>query len=215
MKRTIRIVFILFIIAVASTGILIFMSELLIVNGSKKYIFNETAQLPDNQVTLVLGTSQKLANGNENLFFKYRMQAAKELYNNGKVKAFVLSGDNHKEEYNEPEDMRQSLIKQGIPEDKINLDYAGFRTLDSVIRMNKIFGQDTFIVVSQKFHNQRAVYIARKNGLEAYGYNAKDVPAKLSFKTFVRERFARVKVFIDLLINKTPKFLGEPVEINL
>lgn len=110
--------------------------------------------------------------------------------------------------------MREELLKHGVPDSVIYLDYAGFRTYDSVIRMNKIFGQTNFTIISQKFHNQRAVYIARYLGLDATAYNAKDVSKYYGFKTRVREHFARVKMFLDLWTNKQPKFLGEQIEIR-
>lgn len=214
MKKVLIVLFkILFFFIIASLLLIIF-SEIVVTSKSKKYLFDDPALLPDSSVVLVLGTLKNFANGGENLFFTYRMQAAKELYDTGKVRAFVVSGDNRKKGYNEPEDMRQSLIEMGIPDEIIYLDYAGFRTLDSVVRMNKIFGQSEFVIVSQKFHNQRAVYIARAHDLTAYGYNAKNVNVRYSVKTFVRERFARVKVFIDIITGKQPKFLGEPVVIE-
>lgn len=214
MKKFIKIFLIVLGASIVLVGLLVLLSDWRIVKGSKEYVFDDISRLPDSQVVLVLGTSQKLAGGGNNPFYVYRMRAAKELYDAGKVKAFIVSGDNRTHHYNETEAMRRSLIELGIPDDMLYLDYAGFRTLDSVVRANKIFGQQTFIVVSQKFHNERAVYIARKNDLEAYGYNAKDVPVRSSFKTYVRERFARVKVFIDILTNKKPYFLGDPVEIG-
>lgn len=126
----------------------------------------------------------------------------------------VISGDNSREGYNEPEDMKSELMLRGIPEDKIYLDYAGFRTLDSVVRMEKIFGQKSFTIISQKFHNQRAIYIAYAKELQVVGYNAEDVNAYSGFKTQLREKFARVKLFLDLWTGKNPKFLGEPVIIQ-
>jgi SanA protein len=140
--------------------------------------------------------------------------AAVDLYKSGKIQYIVISGDNGSKVYNEPMDMKNELIRFGIPAERIFLDYAGFRTYDSIIRMNKIFGQKNFTVISQDFHTRRAVYIAKRVHLNAIGYNAKDVNKYYGFKTMLREKFARVKVFIDLLFNKKPKFLGEPVIIE-
>ncbi len=119
-----------------------------------------------------------------------------------------------KKGYNEPEDMKNDLVRLGMPDSVIYLDYAGFRTYDSVIRMNKIFGQDSFTIISQQFHNKRAIYSSNRLGLSAVGYNAKDVNKYFGFKTKVREQFARVKVFLDLAVSKQPKFLGEKVVIK-
>ena len=130
------------------------------------------------------------------------------------VHRILVSGDNRKEEYNEPEEMKNALVDKGIPEEVIFLDYAGFRTLDSVVRARDVFGQSEFIVVSQKFHNERAVFIAGKKGIKAAGFNAADVRAYYGFITHVREWGARCKVFLDLLFGKKPHFLGEPVDIG-
>ncbi|NDV46893.1 hypothetical protein D0T49_07515 [Paludibacter sp. 221] len=214
MKKVLKILLITFISLVALVLLIFLISEWTITRGSNKYIYDSVEDVPTNQIVLVLGTAKRLSGNRENMFYTYRIEAAKELYNAGKVRAFVVSGDNRRHYYNEPLTMQNSLMEAGVPKEMIYLDYAGFRTLDSVIRVSKIFGQDSFIVVSQKFHIQRAIYIARRNGLEAYGYAAQDVPLNRSFRTFIRERFARVKVFIDILTKKEPKFLGEPVEIK-
>lgn len=214
LKKLFKILFRLAFILIILSGLFILLAEFTISRNAKNNIFDDYQDLPDNQVVLVLGTSKRLANGNPNLFFSYRMQAASELYENDKACAFVVSGDNRHMSYNEPRDMKKTLIELGVPDSIIYLDYAGFRTLDSVVRMKKVFGQSSFTIVSQKFHNQRAVYIAKKNGIEAYGYNARDVNMQTGFKTFVRERFARVKVFVDILTKKQPRFLGEPINIE-
>lgn len=109
--------------------------------------------------------------------------------------------------------MKFSLMDKGVPEDHIYEDFAGFRTLDSVVRAKEIFGQNSVTVISQKFHNQRAIFLAQKHGMSAYGYNAKDVNIAAGFKTNVREKFARAKVFIDLLLGIKPKFGGEKIVI--
>lgn len=177
-------------------------------------LYDDLAEIPDNEVGVLLGTSPKLKNGKNNLYFDHRISAAIQLYKAGKIKYILISGDNRQKNYNEPEYMKRALIQGGIPEGAIYLDYAGFRTLDSMVRAKKVFGQDRFTVISQKFHNARAVYIARKNGIEAIGFNARDVDAYSGFKTQIRERLARVKVFIDLFTRKQPKFLGEKIIIG-
>lgn len=194
-------------------GLLVY-ANLKIPRDAKDYLYQEVDSIPQQKAALVLGASKYIRGGHPNPYFTYRINAAKELYDAGKVKAFVLSGDNGHQSYNEPEDMKNALMELGVPDSIIYLDYAGFRTLDSVVRMNEIFGQESFIVVSQPFHNERAVFLGRHYGLTVYGYNAKDVRlGRVSYKTIVREKFARVKVFIDVLINKQPRFLGEPIEI--
>lgn len=110
--------------------------------------------------------------------------------------------------------MKEDLMAAGIPESAIYLDYAGFRTLDSVVRCKIIFGELDILVISQQFHNERAVYIARAKGMQAIGYNAQDVNAKYGFKTRIREYLARTKMFLDLWFGKEPKFLGEEIQIG-
>lgn len=175
--------------------------------------YENTEDIPFNNVGLLLGTSPWLKGGSPNLYFKYRIEAAARLYKAGKIKYLLLSGDNRKVDYNEPQLMKKALIELGVPGEAIYLDYAGLRTLDSVVRAQLVFGQDTFTVISQKFHNERALYLAHWNDIEAIAFNARDVDAAAGFKTMVREWFARVKVFIDLITNKQPKHLGEPVQI--
>lgn len=143
-----------------------------------------------------------------------RIQATVALFKARKIDAIVISGDNSREGYNEPEDMQAELLKEGIPKNKIYLDYAGFRTLDSVVRMEKIFAQSSFTVISQDFHNRRAIYIAQARDLQVVGFNAEDVNAYSGFKTQLREKFARVKLFLDLYTNKSPKYLGEKIIIK-
>lgn len=177
------------------------------------YVTSSINKLPNEKVGLVLGTSKSLKNGNKNPYFFYRIEAAEELFKSGKIDYIIVSGDNSSQYYNEPEDMQTELIARGIPKTKIFLDFAGLRTLDSVGRAKEIFGQTSYIIISQRFHNERAVFLAQKKGIEAYGYNAKDVNKKAGFKTNLREYFARVKVFWDLFFGVDPKFSGSKVVI--
>jgi SanA protein len=185
-----------------------------IASSSKPYVFDDLNNVPAVETGLLLGTAKLLPNGYNNLYFQYRIDAALELFKAGKIKYIIISGDNGREEYNEPEDMKDELINRGIPDSVIYLDYAGFRTFDSVIRAKKIFGQHKLISISQKFHNERMVFIARNNEIEAYGYNARDVKKSAGFRTNLREFFARAKVFLDMLISREPKFLGEKIKIG-
>lgn len=181
---------------------------------SKGKLYDTVSDVPHYHTALVLGTSPIGRKGGPNRYFLYRIDATVKLYEAGKIDRILVSGDNHKRGYNEPEEMRKALVDQGIPEEVIFLDYAGFRTFDSVVRAKEVFGQSKFIVVSQKFHNGRAVFIARKKGIKAAGFNAADVRASYGFITHAREWGARCKVFIDLLFGKKPHFLGEPVDIG-
>jgi SanA protein len=183
-------------------------------NDAKSYVFDNVNDVPAVETGLLLGTGKLLPNGYINLYFKYRIDAALELFKAGKIRYLIISGDNGRKDYNEPEDMKNELIKGGVPDSVIYLDFAGFRTFDSVIRAKKIFGQNKLISISQKFHNERMVYIARTNEIEAYGYNARDVNKSAGVRTNLREFFARAKVFLDMLINREPRFLGEKIKIG-
>ena len=111
--------------------------------------------------------------------------------------------------------MRTDLVAMVVPDSCIYLDYAGFRTYDSMLRSREIFGQSKYTVISQQFHNERAIFIAQHNGMEVVGFNARDVSKRAGFKTDIRERFARVKVFLDIYVLHTkPKFLGEKIEVK-
>lgn len=169
--------------------------------------------VPAKKVALILGTSQYLRNGSTNLYFKFRIEAVHDLWEAGKIKYVLVSGDNSTKSYDEPTAIKKALIKRGIPADRIVLDYAGFRTLDSMVRAKKVFGQGDFIVVSQQFHVERALVLAYFNGIDVYGYNAVDVTEYAGFRTKVREYFARMKLWLDIIFGVDPKFLGEPVVI--
>lgn len=184
-----------------------------IIDVSTPFITSDINKVTPVKAGLLLGTSKHLKSGKPNAYFFNRIDAAVALFNHHKISYVIISGDNSSEDYNEPQDMKNELIKKGIPENKIYLDYAGFRTYDSVIRAKEIFGQDSVLVISQQFHNQRAVFIAKKNGIAAYGFNAKDVSAFNGFKTKIRELFARDNVFLDDWFNTEPKFLGERIII--
>ena len=177
-------------------------------------LYNESYRIPRVRVGLLLGTSKYLSNGQANLYYQYRIDAAVMLFRTGKIRYILVSGDNAHRSYDEPQMMRNDLIELGVPKEKIYLDFAGFRTLDSVVRAKEIFGQDSLIIISQKFHNERALYLAKKFGIEAYAFNAKDVDRYYGFKTMVREKLARIKMIIDIIVGTQPKFLGEKIEIR-
>ena len=203
--------FIKFILLPALFGLLVVGGSYLLVNKlSEDFLYDNAAKVPKTKVALVLGTAARTIHNRPNLFFKKRMDAAAKLYKSGKVRHLLVSGDNHVKSYNEPEDMQQALIARGVPASAITLDFAGFRTFDSVVRAKEVFGQSSIIIVSHPFHNQRAVFIAREKGIEAYGYNAGKVSTRVSPKTYVREYFARVKAVLDVYVLQTePKFLGK------
>jgi len=193
--------------------IFIFVLNYYIETRVDSYLYDSIQEIPSNEVGLLLGTSKYLSSGIENLYYKYRIEAALELYNNKKINYIIVSGDNSTKEYNEPFNMQKDLIEKGVNSEDIFLDYAGFRTLDSVIRSKEIFGQKNITIISQKFHNERAIFIAKSKDIQAVGFNAKDVSLKYGLKTRLREYLARVKMVMDIALNKQPKFLGEKIII--
>lgn len=208
-KKSIKVLVVL----TAALCICILFADKIIKAHSKSFLFSEIEKVKPLKTGLVLGTSKHLGNGNINPFYQNRINAAYDLYSKQKIKQLILSGDNSKLEYNEPQDMKDDLIKLGVPDSVIFLDYAGFRTFDSMVRLKAIFNQDSAIVISQQFHNERAIYIAQQKNIFVYGFCAIDVPQSIGIGTYVREYFARVKVFIDLLFNKQPKFYGPKVQL--
>ncbi|RBP38494.1 SanA protein [Roseimicrobium gellanilyticum] len=178
-------------------------------------VYDNIADIPSRECGLVLGTVPK-TDGRSNQFFKARMLAAANLYKEQKVRYLIVSGDNSRNGYDEPSEMKAALIALGVPATKIYCDYAGFRTLDSVIRARKVFGQKEFTIISQKYHNERAIYIAHRNGLsECVAFNATDATGAIMWKQYARETIARVMAVLDVEFLKTePKMLGEPVYIG-
>lgn len=163
---------------------------------------------------LVLGTAKYTRRG-KNLYYLNRIQAAYDLFKAGKVKAFLLSGDNSTKSYNEPLAMKTDLIKLGVPKQIITLDYAGFRTLDSIVRAKEVFSLEEVLIVSQKFHCERAIFLSNAHSLNSICYMAKDVKGSLALKVGIREYFARVKAVLDVyLLGTKPKFFGEKVLVK-
>jgi SanA protein len=181
---------------------------------SRGRVFADVSQVPESRVGLVFGTTDKVVGGRENLYFRYRIDAATRLWKAGKLKTLIVSGDNREMSYNEPEKMRHALVERGIPADRIVCDYAGLRTLDSVVRAKEIFGVESIVFISQRFQNERAIYLAKAHGIEAWGYDARDVVAHGGIRTKFREVGARVKMWLDVhILHTRPKHLGEKVAL--
>lgn len=194
-------------------GLLIWSCHAWVGSAAAGHCYDQVNEVPAAKTALVLGCSPSIA-GAPNLYYLHRIQAAVALWKAQKVRAFIVSGDNAEASYDEPTAMKNDLIKAGIPEQVIHCDYAGFRTLDSVVRAEAIFGQQEFIVVSQLFHNERALFLAQRRGLKAVGFNAQDVQRHLGLMTHLREYMARVKAVLDVTLLQTePKFYGPKISI--
>jgi SanA protein len=175
---------------------------------TKERVYRDVGAIERKRAALVLGTS-KYASGRNNLYYEYRLDAVAELWDNRKIDAVLVSGDNSRSDYNEPRLMKQDLVARGIPAKYIAMDYAGLRTLDSVVRASSVFMLDDFIVVSQPFHCQRALYIADAKQIRAIAYGARPIGGALGAKVRLRETLARSKAVLDLhLLNVQPRYLG-------
>ncbi len=192
----------------------VLLNHRIVSNGTKNRIYSSTEEIPANKIGLLLGTGKYLTNGHVNLYYKYRLDAAYELFRSGKIKYILISGDNSRKDYDEPSMMKEDLIAMGIPASRIELDYAGFRTFDSVVRCKEVFCERSITVISQQFHNERALFIAQNKGIKAVGFNAKDVNRRYGITTNVRERLARTKLMLDILFGIGPKFLGDEIPIG-
>lgn len=161
------------------------------------------------EYALLLGTSKFTYSGMVNPYYRYRIVAAAELYKAGKVKKIIASGDNSTKYYNEPATMRADLVASGIPERDIIMDFAGLRTLDSVVRCRDKFGVSAPVIITQEYHAHRALFLAKKFGLEgAVAYAAKS-PDTLTYRlrNELRESLARAKAVLDFYVLKTiPKY---------
>ncbi len=185
-------------------------------SAAARRIFRSVDKMPSNDVALVLGTAKQTARGYSNRHFKQRMDAAAALYHAGKVRHLLVSGDNHIKSYDEPTDMRDALAAAGVPTNAITCDYAGFRTLDSVLRAQSVFGLTRFTIVTEEFHCSRALWIARQHGWDAVAFAAPDLSARWSARVRTREVLARAWCALDLYIfNRGPKFPGPPEPILL
>ena len=200
------------VIIAASTLLLV--ANVLINVSTEDYLFSDINQLPANKVGVLLGTSKYSRAGGYNDHYRLRVNAAYRLYKAGKIQYILISGDNATPYYNEPTTIRRDLLKLGIPAENIYRDYAGFRTLDSIIRAKSVFGLDEFTIISQAYHNKRAIYIAQSRGSNAIAFNAGDGKSSdLTNRT--REVLARVLALLEVhWFDTEPKYLGPLIDIG-
>ncbi len=185
-----------------------------VANTTENRIYENVDSIPHNKVGLLLGTNPLNKLGRPNTYFTNRIRIAADLYHAGKIDYILASGDNHSRQYDEPTAMRDSLMAHGIPENRIILDYAGFRTLDSVVRAKEIFGCDTLTIISQADHCARALYLAEANGVEAFAIAAPLRAGRwVRVRLAIREWLQRDKTTFKLRLPKRPHFLGEKIEI--
>lgn len=189
-------------------------ANLIVERSAEGKVFSDIKSVPHRKVALLLGTSPLNRLGRPNTYFTNRILTAAELYRSGKIDYIIASGDNHTRKYDETTAMRDSLIARGVPSDRIITDFAGFRTLDSVVRAKEVFGCDSLTIISQADHDARALYIAKANGIDAVAVEAPILAGRLvRIRLAIREWLARDKMMLDLLFGRKPHFLGEKIPI--
>lgn len=179
--------------------------------GTRAYIYNDATEAPNAEVALIPGAAI-FSDGALSAIFIDRVDTAIKLYEAKKVSKILVSGDNSTDSHNEVNPVRLYLINKGIPDQDIFLDHAGFDTYSTMYRARDIFGVTSLLITTQSFHLPRAVFIARRLGIEASGVNA-DI-GNILFRNTVREVFANEKAALDLLFNRKPKYLGEKIPIT-
>lgn len=189
---------------------LLLLCNQLVVSNAEGRLYDSVNEVENMEVGLLLGTTPQTRIGRRpNQFFKFRIDAAERLYKAGKIEKILVSGDaNSLDGVNEVECMRDSLVARGVPVNVIMLDGSGLRTLDSVVRAVEVYGVHSFVVISQRFHNERAIYLAEHLGLDIQrisGFNAADATSNMAILTYIREYLARVKMFMDIFTGVQPK----------
>jgi SanA protein len=212
-KKIIKKLAVIFLALILVGGISYFVVNTYIRKVAKSYINSSIDKLPVKYTCIVLGAYVG-SDGTPSIVLADRLDAALELYRKGKVKRFLLTGDHGRINYDEVNNMKQYLEKKGVPQQDIFLDHAGFDTYNSMVRAKEIFLIKDAIIVTQAFHLSRAVFIARKKGIDAYGFPATMSDTKpLKYLKF-RESIACMKAFGEVLINRSPKFLGTEIPIT-
>lgn len=173
------------------------------------YLYGDPEMIPPQRIALILGTARYVHGGEINLYFRYRMDAAEALYRSRRIRHFIVSGaDKHGGKGDQAEAMKTALMKRGIPSEMILVDDRGYRTWDSLWICRERFKCLDPVVVSQRFHLERAIFIARNQGMTALGFNAKKVKGRSAFRMVLRECLARVKCLLDcFILHPAPYYL--------
>ena len=203
--------------ALAAFVLTVLLANRWVINSTDARVFTNFALLPDNDVGIVLGTSAYTRDGKANPQFYARVDAAVQLYRLGKVKHLIVSGANPDSTYNEPRRMWQELTKAGVPPEGITMDFAGYRTFDSMARAKSVFGLQRFTVITQKYHAYRALFLGRKMGMTPVAFVAPiGATGEMGNRHPPREVAARVKAVLDLFVLRTkPRFLGQPEPLDI
>lgn len=177
--------------------------QIVVISSSQGYMYSDVDSIPHREMGLLLGTSPKGRTGRPNQFFLRRIDAAVKLYEGGKIDRLIISGARHSQWYNEPEAMRKALVSRGIPDSILILDGKGFHTLTSIVRAKDEYGVKSLTIISQEFHNERAIFMAKYNGVDAIAFNADNTSSrKWKLIMMVRECASRVKAVFEVLLSK-------------
>lgn len=176
--------------------------------------FTDVGKVPAVNVALVLGTAPIGPEGGPNRYFVYRLDAAAALYKAGKAKYFIVSGT-REGRYDEPTAMRAGLIERGVPAEAIYRDFGGDRTLESIVRARRVYGQTRLVIVSQRFHLARALFLALHEGIDARGFEARDVDQPYSILTELRRYPSAMRAYWDVWNGMRAEDVGKPVRIGV
>lgn len=189
-----------------------------VVCNAKGKLYENVDNIPAAKFGLLLGTTPQSRYGGNNLFFKYRIDATEKLYKAGKIEYILISGDeNSLDGVNEPECMKDSLVVRGIPRSVIFLDGKGLSTYESIVRTHDVYDVNSYTVISQQFHNERALYLAEHLGLDieqVQAFNAESPNTTFSIVTYLREYLARVKMVIDIFTDNHHKESYQKIDLN-
>ena len=207
-RRILFVVICFFIVGVVASALVLIAADRRVENCAAGRVFTSVEGVPAHEFGLLLGTTRLVKGKYRNDYFYTRIRAAAALYRAGKIRKIIVSGDNSRTDYNETGDMKRELVAEGIPADDVLMDFAGFRTLDSVVRARNLYGASELTVISQEFHVERAVYLAAQNGIDAVGFAAEDSVVKSARRRLaVRESLARVRAVLDAeILHSKPHF---------
>ncbi len=199
-KNTLRRMMWFFILTIAICVAIVIGCQMAVLNAAENRMYDDVGGIPHRKVALLLGTSPIGRSGLPNQFFLRRIDATVKLYKAGKFDRLIISGANRPEEFNEPEEMKAALVTHNVPDSIMTLDGKGFRTINSILWAKDVYGADSLMIISQQFHNERALFLTKCKGIEAVAFNAENTSSqRWRFLMFIRESLARVKAVFEVL----------------
>ncbi len=199
-KNTLRRMMWFFILTIAICVATVIGCQMAVLNAAENRMYDDVSEIPHRKVALLLGTSPIGRSGLPNQFFLRRIDATVKLYKAGKFDRLIISGANRPEEFNEPEEMKAALVTHNVPDSIMTLDGKGFRTINSILWAKDVYGADSLMIISQQFHNERALFLTKCKGIEAVAFNAENTSSqRWRFLMFIRESLARVKAVFEVL----------------